>query len=82
MLLKSIVDIAICMASHEKRKSDIYRTIKTLDELTAQLNKDGFSIKRSAVYLRLMPRRSNSLQGQRHVQTVPVSSSELKTTTR
>ena len=40
--------------------------------MTAQLNKDGFSIKRSGVYLRLIPRRSNSLQGQRHVQTLPV----------
>ena len=73
MLLKSIIDIAMYgSASHEKRNSDIYRTIKTLDELTEQLNKDGFSIKRSGVYLRLMPRRSNSLEGRRHVNTVPV----------
>ena len=83
MLLKSIVYIAMYgSASHEKNKFDIYRTIKTLDELTTQPNKNGFTIKRSRIYLRLMPKRSNSLQGQRHVQTVPVSSSELKTTTR
>lgn len=55
-------------ASHEKKKFDIYRTIKTLDELTTQINKNGFTIKRSRIYLRLMPKRSNSLQGQRHVQ--------------
>ena len=34
-LLKSIVDIALhgC-AAHEKRQADIYRSVKTLDELT------------------------------------------------
>jgi len=32
----------------------------------------GMTLSRSATYLRLQPRRSNSKQGKRHVQTVPV----------
>lgn len=73
MLLKTIVDIAMYgSASHEKRQSDVYRSIKTLSELTEQLRRDGFKISRSAVYLRLLPRCSSSLEGKRHIVTVPV----------
>eukprot|EP00731_Ephydatia_muelleri_P001579 Em0001g1579a len=49
-------------AAHEKRQSDVYRSIKTLDELTKQLNDDGFNIHRGGVYLRLIPKRSSSLE--------------------
>jgi hypothetical protein len=44
----------------------------TLDDLTSQLNKDGFNVKRSAVYLRLQPKMSNNSEGKRHITTVPV----------
>ncbi|BFZ21940.1 hypothetical protein BsWGS_24979 [Bradybaena similaris] len=72
-LLKTIVNIAMHgSASHERRQSDVYRSIKTLDQLTEQLKLDGFIISRSGLYLRLLPRRSSSLEGQRHVSTVPV----------
>ena len=73
LLLESIINIAFHgSAAHEKRQSDVYRSIKTLDELTKQLNNDGFKIKRGAVYLRLLPKRSSSIEGKRHVKTVPV----------
>jgi len=73
MLLRAIVDIAMYgSASHEKRQSDVYRSIKTLDQLTEKLNEDGFQISRSALYLRLLPKRSCSVEGKRHVSTVPV----------
>ena len=73
LLLKTIIALAMHgSASHEKRQSDVYQTIKTLDELTEQLNKDGFKISRSGVYLRLLPRRSASIEGPRHVVTIPV----------
>lgn len=73
LLLKTIIDIAMHgSAAHEKRQSDVYRSIKTLDDLTNQLNKDGYDISRSAVYLRLLPKRSTTLEGKRHVSTVPV----------
>ena len=71
--MQAILDIAFYgSAAHEKRQSDVYRSIKTLDELTKQLNEDGFNIHRSGVYLRLIPKHSSSLEGKRHVTTVPV----------
>ena len=73
LLLKAIVDLALHgSASHEKRQSDVYRSIKTLDQLADQLSRDGFKISRSGLYIRLLPKRSSSLEGQRHVSTVPV----------
>uniref|UniRef100_A0A0B7BG25 C2H2-type domain-containing protein n=1 Tax=Arion vulgaris TaxID=1028688 RepID=A0A0B7BG25_9EUPU len=68
-----IVDIALYgSAAHEKRQSDIYRSVRTLDDLTEQLKNEGFQINRSAAYTRLMPKRSLSSEGKRHVTTVPV----------
>jgi hypothetical protein len=59
-------------ASHERTESDVYRNIKTLDELTEQLKLEGFEISRKGVCLRLLPRRSSSFEGQRHVSTISV----------
>lgn len=71
-LMKAIINIAIHgSAADEKRRSDIYRSIKTLDELYEELKKD-FNVSRSAIYTRLLPKRSNSFEGKRHVMTVPV----------
>jgi hypothetical protein len=73
LLLSEIVRIARHgSAAHEKRQDEIYRSILTLDDLTEQLTKDGFHVKRSSVYLRLQPKRSSSHQGKRHINTVPV----------
>ena len=73
LLLKTIVDIALYgSAAHDKRQSDMYRSVRNLDELTEQLKIHGFQISRSAVYTRLMPKRSLSSEGKRHVTTVPV----------
>ena len=73
LLLQAIVDIALHGApAHERRQCEVYRSIKTLDELTAQLKKDGFQISRSGTYLRLIPRRGNSIEEKRHVVTAPV----------
>lgn len=59
LLLESMINIAFHgSATHEKRQSDVYRSIKTLNELTIQLNNDRFKIKRGAIYLRLLPKRS------------------------
>lgn len=72
-IFKAIMDIAIHgSAAHEKRREEMFRCVKTLDDLSNSLNELGFQISRSATYLRLMPRRSNSVEGKRHVQTVPV----------
>ncbi|EFX75970.1 hypothetical protein DAPPUDRAFT_107360 [Daphnia pulex] len=71
--LEAIINIAMHgSAAQEKRRSEIYRSILTLDDLTAQLIRDGFDVTRSSVYFRLKPKRSNSTEGKRHVKTVPV----------
>lgn len=72
-LLKTIVEIAIHgSAAHDKRREELYRSVKTLTELLEELKDSGFKISRSATYLRLIPRRSNTEEGKRHVETVPV----------
>lgn len=74
LLLKAIIDIAVHgSVAHEKRQADIYRSIKTLDDLTQQLKNDGFNISRSGVYIRLPPKRSTSIEGKRHVSTILVN---------
>ena len=73
ILLKTIVDIAIGgSAADERRRSEVIRTVRTLDDLTAALKKQGFHLSRSAVYLRHLPRNSATQEGKRHVKTVPV----------
>lgn len=72
-LLKAICDIALHgSAAHEKRSDESVRSVKTLDELTSAIQGKGFNIKRTATYLRLIPKRANSHQGKCHVNTVPV----------
>jgi hypothetical protein len=73
LLLKTIMDIAIIGSStDERRRSEMMRSCKTLDDLTESLKERGFNISRTATYLRLLPRRSLSNEGKRHVHTVPV----------
>lgn len=50
----------------------MFRSVKTLQELQEKLIEMGFEISRSATYLRLLPRRSNTHEGKRHITTVPV----------
>lgn len=67
------MDIAIHgSAAHDKRREEMYRSVRTLTDLSKELNESGFKISRSGTYLRLLPRRSNTQEGKRHVQTVPV----------
>ncbi|GBP58990.1 hypothetical protein EVAR_14991_1 [Eumeta japonica] len=66
-LLKTIADIALFgSAADDKRRTESIRSVKTLDELTQGLRKIEFDISRSATYLRLIPRKSNSVEGRRH----------------
>jgi hypothetical protein len=52
--LEAVVNIAMQgSAAQEKRRNEICRCILTLDDLTAQLNRDSFDVTRSSVYLRL-----------------------------
>ena len=78
-LLKAIVDIAVSGKSEEERhNADKIRSCKTLDSLHQELLKAGFSISRSATYLRLQPQNSQTREGKRHVATVPVTLNDSK----
>ena len=59
-------------AAHERRRSEVIRTVKTLDQLTAALCSEGFDLQRSSVYLRLISRNVCTIEGKKHVRTAPV----------
>ena len=80
-LLETIKDIATYVgAAANKRRSENIRTACTLDDLTSELNSVGYTISRSATYLRLVPHRWNTTEGKRHVSTVPVKLMKAETT--
>lgn len=55
-----------------RRRTEILNSCSTLDDLRAALLKDGYVLSRQALYLRLIPRRRDSIEGKRHIRTVPV----------
>lgn len=68
-----ILDIAIHGgASDDRRRSSLIRSCRTLDDLHEKLQTLGYTLSRSALYLRLLPKRSETSEGKRHVKTVPV----------
>ena len=72
-LLKTIVDLSMHGSSaDERRRTEIIRSCRTLDDLHDALLERGYQISRSATYLRLIPRRSNTIEGRLHVATAPV----------
>ena len=72
-LIDAIARIAITgSAAHERRRSEVIRTVKTLDQLTAALRSEGFDLQRSLGYLRLIPRNVRTIEGKKHVRTAPV----------
>ncbi|KAJ6639801.1 hypothetical protein Bhyg_12548, partial [Pseudolycoriella hygida] len=53
LLLETITEIALYgSAAHERRQSEVIRSIKTIDELAKALRNRGFEISRSGIYLR------------------------------
>ena len=72
-MLNVLKELAIIgSGADDRRNTEIIRSIRSLDDLTEELNKLGYNLKRSAVYLRLQPRRVNSAHGKTHKTTVPV----------
>lgn len=72
-LLEVIKSIALFGgAADDRRCTEVIRCCKTLDDLQAELFKQGYTISRSGLYLRLLPKRVNTEEGKRHVVTVPV----------
>ncbi|CAF4225730.1 unnamed protein product [Rotaria magnacalcarata] len=73
----SLQDVIIEIASRgaaadPSRSSNLIASCMNLDELVEHLKLRDFILSRSATYLRLLPRRSNSTDGKRHVRTAPV----------
>lgn len=72
-LHKVIIDIALFGSSaDDRRRTETINSCKTLDDLHDALLKLGFSLSRSATYNRLIPRNLQTLEGKRHIATVPV----------
>ncbi|CAF1029781.1 unnamed protein product [Adineta ricciae] len=72
-LLQIIEEIAkVGGASDCGRRSEIIRPCLTLDDLREKLRQRGYYVKRTTLYYRLLPHRINSIDGRRHVHTVPV----------
>lgn len=71
--LRTIIEIVThgCGAD-DRRRTEMIRTCKTLDDVLAQLKIENYKVSRSALYLRFIPRRADSSQGKKHVKTVPV----------
>ncbi|XP_055542900.1 uncharacterized protein LOC129728479 [Wyeomyia smithii] len=71
--MSAIIDIAQYGSSaQEKRQYEQLRTVKTLDELDESLKELNFTMSRTYVYYRLMPKRCDSIEAKRHIKTVPV----------
>ncbi|GBP04546.1 hypothetical protein EVAR_3908_1 [Eumeta japonica] len=65
-LLQVICDITTQgISAADRRRSEVLRTCKTLDELYTRLVEDGFSILQTSAYRRLIPKYSGSLEALR-----------------
>lgn len=72
-ILETLLEIAtVGAACGDRRREDMFRTVKTLDDLTKAIHSLGYMVSRSALYLRLMPRCQTSREGRLHVKTLPV----------
>ncbi|CAF3356407.1 unnamed protein product [Rotaria socialis] len=72
-LLQIIEEIAkVGGASDDRRRSETIRPCLTLDDLREKIKQRGYDIKRTTLYYRLLPHRASSIEGRRHIQTVPV----------
>ena len=69
-LLSTIVIVAEASSYiNNRRRYEHLRSVKTLDHFHSELTRLGFNLSRFATYLKLLPRRTDSREGKRHVQT-------------
>ena len=58
--------------SDERRRSELIRSGRTLDDQVEEMKKHGFTLSRWAINLQLAPSRQNTKDGRWHVTTVPI----------
>ena len=56
----------------ERRRSEVFNSVRSLDDLKDALEKRGYLLSRTALYYRLIPANTHHVDGKRHVNTVPV----------
>ena len=72
-LLEAILSIVIPGSSaDDRRRSEVYNTVHSLDDLKSLLEKKGFNLRRTATYYRLLPANMHHKDGKRHAHSVPV----------
>ena len=72
-LHEAIVALASAGAGADRRRrTEALNACHSLDDLSTALLKEGYILSQQALYHRLIPQRSDSLEGKRHVLTVPV----------
>lgn len=69
-------------AADSRRRSEMIRSCKSLDDLHMELTNLGINISRSATYIRLLPRNSHTEEGKRHINTVPIKLCRAQTDAR
>ena len=72
-LLEAILSIVITGSSaDDRRRSEVYNSVRYLDDLKSTLEKKGFNLSRTGTYDRLLPANMRYKDGKRHIHTVPV----------
>ena len=72
-LLSTIVRVVEAFSAvDDRRRCEHLLSVKILDDFHSELTRLGLNLSRSATYLRLLPRKSDSRVGKSHVQTVKV----------
>ena len=82
-LHQAIVELATAGAGADfRRRTDVLNVCKTLDDLHTGLLKEGYVLSCQALYLRLIPRRSDTIERKSHVRKVPVKIRKAQNTLR
>ena len=68
--------------AEERRRSKVYDTVRSLDDLKCELEKRGYHLARTTLYYRLLPKNAQHRDGKRHVKTVPVKLSRHQSNLR
>ena len=70
-LLEAILSIVIPASSaDDRRRSEVYNSVRSLDDLKSDLERKGFKLSKTARYYRLLPANMHHKNGKRHFHTV------------